>query len=195
MRRTAARHPGDDNIGTHARCCAALLAGLLAACDRGAPGEGAAGGFSVDDAAGTWTTDPGTAAAPADAQFHRHGVATGVQLRARDGQQAIELFGSFLGEASAPVFIALKVAYEDGDGTVFEHAAPLDAANQGAGGVRWRRLELDEDAGTGYAEVSVDVPVCVDVYSGPLEYETRCHRIDGSFATALVHSRSLRVVR
>lgn len=181
--------PDDSRITTaRAGLCVFLLAALAAGCDGGSLAGGASTDFSVDGAAGSWKTE-------ADAQFHRHGVATGVQLRARDGEQLVEVFGSFLGDPSEPVFVTLKVRYENGQGDEFEHAASVHHDDRGKNGIQWQRLQIDHEAGTGHAEVLVDVPVCFDDYSGPLEYETRCHQLKGSFDTPLVHNPKLRVIR
>lgn len=182
---------------SRAGVCVFLLAGLLAGCDGGPLSGGASTDFSVDGTEGAWKTEPGTGeqAADADAQFHRHGVATGVQLRARDGGQLIEVFGSFLGKPSEPVFVTLKVRYENGEGDVFERSASVHPDDRGSNGIQWQRLEVDHEAGTGHAKVLVDIPVCFDDYSGPLEYETRCHQLTGNFDTPLVHNPRLRVIR
>lgn len=176
---------------------AAVAVATLAACDGGGlvGGGGGASDFSIDGSGGGWTSAPGSSEEPGDAQFHRHGVATGVQLRAHDGERSVELFGMFLGQPEEPVFVEVQVRYEDGQGTVFERRPTLDSEGKGAEGIRWQRLELDHEDGTGRATVELDIPVCVDQYSGPLEYETVCHQIEGRFDTALVHNPRLRVLR
>lgn len=175
--------------------CIGTVVGLLAACD-GAPGaREASTSFTIDGQDGNWSAGTGTREAPADAQFHRQGVATGVQLRAHDGERMIELFGSFLGEPSDPVFIELQLAYQDGAGARLERVAAINSDGGGVDGVTWEHLEIDTEAGVGHATVKLDLPVCVEEYSGPLEYETRCHQVTGSFDTPLVHNPALRVVR
>ncbi|HEX5694258.1 MAG TPA: hypothetical protein VFY00_06535 [Arenimonas sp.] len=175
--------------------CIAMVAGMLAACDRAPGASEASTSLAIDGQDGDWITEAGTREAPADAQFHRHGVATGVQLRAHDGEKTIELFGSFLGEPADPVFIELQLAYEDGAGTRLERVAPINSDGGGVEGVQWQQLEIDTESGIGHATVKLDIPVCVDEYSGPLEYETRCHQVTGSIDTPLVHNPALRVVR
>ena len=177
-----------------------LAVALLAACDGGGmPGGGnASATFDVDGSKGSWTLEPTPAEGEAegDAQYRRHGVATGVLLRAHDAARKLELSGTFLGEPGDPVFVALRVSYDDGDGNVFARAPALDAQQDaGVEGIRWQRLELDHEAGTGRATVEIDVPVCADVYSGPLEYETVCHQVEGRFDTPLVRSSTLRLMR
>lgn len=177
-----------------------LAFAVLAACDgSGIPGGGSASAtFDIDGSQGRWTLEPvpGEGEAEGDAQFRRHGVATGLLLRAQDAARTLELTGTFLGEPADPVFVALRVSYDDGEGNVFTRAPALDAQQDaGVEGIRWRRLELDHEAGTGRATVQIDVPVCADVYSGPLEYETVCHQVEGRFDTPLMHSSTLRLMR
>ena len=173
---------------------AGLLMLLLAGCGRAGLDASNQSSFSVDGVQDDWTSNPGTAHAPADAQFHRHGMATGVLLRAHDGQRRIELFATFLGEPSEPVFLTRTATYDDGQGTLFERSAPR-AAHDAESGIDWEHLELDFRDGTGSASVSLDVPVCVAIDSGPLEHETRCHRITGRFQSPLVRNTRLRVTR
>lgn len=169
---------------------AAALAVALGACDgAGGPGGGGGARLGIDGETRAWEMQPG------DAAFRKHGVATGVLLRAKDGARSVELTGTFLGEPAEPVFVALGVSYNDGEGLVFERAAPLDPEGAGAEGVTWENLSLDHETGEGRAEVSLDIPVCADHYTGPTEFETRCHQLEGRFDVALVRDASLKIMQ
>lgn len=177
----------------------AVAVAVVGACGgHGVGGSSASATFDIDGEGGNWAIQPerDEGGGEGDAQFRRHGVATGLMLRARDDARRLELSGTFLGEPGDPVFVALRVSYDDGEGQVFERAPALDAQEDaGVEGIRWQRLDLDHDSGTGRATVQIDVPVCADVYSGPLEFETVCHQVEGRFDTALRHSSTLRLMR
>lgn len=173
---------------------AMLLAAATVGCDRaGSPGR-AESEILIDGEPVSWVVTPGDGDSPGDGQFRRHGVATGVQLNAHDGGRKLELFAQFLGQPSEPVFLEQKVSYTDAEGVTFERVGPR-GADDGESGIRWERIEIDEETGTGFASAVLDLPVCVDVYSGPLEYETRCRQVSGTFRAPLVHSPRLRVIR
>lgn len=169
---------------------ATMLCATLVACDGGS-GPGAAGGarLGIDGDTSAWQMQPG------DAGFRKHGVATGLLLRAKDGARSVELTGTFLGEPSEPVFVSLGVSYDDGEGLVFQRAAPMSPDGQGAEGVTWERISLDHEAGEGRARVTLDVPVCADHYTGPTEFTTRCHQLEGRFDVALVRDPALRILQ
>lgn len=169
---------------------AMILGATLVACDgAGGASGGSSARLGVDGETSAWDTQAG------DAAFRKHGVATGLTLRAKDGARSVELTGTFLGEPAEPVFVALGVSYDDGQGLVFERAAPLDPEGQGAEGVTWERISLDHEAGEGRAEVTLDIPVCADHYTGPTEFETRCHQLEGRFDVALVRDATLRIMQ
>lgn len=168
---------------TRALGLAGLLAATLAGCNQSAT-RGTA--LSIDGEGGPWSilavsAETGTRAG---AQFNQHGMATAVRLRAHNGDRYVELHSTFLGGASEPVFLNQKVTYRDDSGTIFERVGPR-AADDDSSGIRWDRMDLDVDKGTGHASVFLDVPVCVDHYTGPLEYETRCHQVQGELSAPL----------
>lgn len=194
------RRTGHRRSALLATAIACVLASLIAlpGCKPGGGGGSGSGGgakaaLQIDGEAGAWTTrldrDGGE---EADARFNRQGVATAVLLRARDGERFVEVHSTFLGQPSEPVFLSQKVSYRDADGTLFERMAPRDG-NEGEGIIRWDRLDLDEDTREGYAAATLEMPVCVDHYTGPLEYETRCHTVTGTIRAPLLHSPRLRV--
>lgn len=197
---TTCRHTGHRRDTLRATAIAGVLALLIAlpGCKPGVGGGSGSGGgaraaLQIDGETGAWTTrldqDGGE---ESDAQFNRHGVATTVLLRARDGERYVEVHSTFLGQPSQPVFLNQKVSYRAADGTLFERMAPRDG-NEGEGAIHWERLELDEDTRDGYAIVTLEMPVCVDQYTGPLEYETRCHAVSGTIRAPLSRARGLRV--
>lgn len=169
---------------------AGLLAATLAACSQPSP---AGATLSIDGEDGPWSILTGPSEdGTADARFNPHGVATAVELRARNGDRLVEVYSTFLGGASEPVFLQQKVSYRDASGTIFERTGSR-AGDDSDSGIRWDRLELDRQDGTGYGAVTLDVPVCVDHYTGPLEYETRCHQVKGELRASLDHDPQLRV--
>lgn len=171
---------------------AAVLGITLVACN-GTPGSGDRDGdgvtLAIDGEAGAWQVQPG------DAVFRRHGVATGLALRAKDGGRMVELSATFLGEPANPVFVALKVSYDDGAGQLFERVPQLATDDQRDESVAWERIAIDHDKGVGFARVALDIPVCVDHYTSPTESETRCHQLAGRFDAALVHDSTLRIMQ
>lgn len=175
---------------TH-RCAllAAVLVITLVACNGTGSGGGDGVTLAIDGEAGAWQVQPG------DAVFRRHGVATGLALRAKDGGRTVELSATFLGEPAKPVFVALKVSYDDGTGQLFERVPQLATDDQRDGIVTWEHIAIDHDKGVGLAGVVLDIPVCVDHYTGPTESETRCHQLEGRFDAALVHDSTLRIMQ
>lgn len=170
---------------------AGLLAAALAGCNPSTTGGTT---LSIDGEGGPWSILAGSteAGSRAGAEFNRHGVATAVKLRAHNGDRYVEVHSTFLGGASEPVFLNQKVTYRDDSGTIFERVGPR-AADDDNSGIRWDRMDLDVDKGTGHASVFLDVPVCVDHYTGPLEYETRCHQVQGELSAPLERNPHLSI--
>lgn len=169
---------------------AGLLAATLAACSQPSP---AGATLSIDGEDGPWSILTGPSEdGTADARFNAHGVATAVALRAHDGDRLVEVYSTFLGGASDPVFLQQKVSYRDASGTIFERTGSR-AGDESDSGIRWDRLELEPEEGSGYGAVVLDLPVCVDHYTGPLEYETRCHQVKGQIRASLSHDPLLRM--
>lgn len=169
---------------------AGLLAATLAACSQSSPAGATLG---IDGEEGPWSILTGPSEdGTADARFNAHGVATAVALRAHDGDRLVEVYSTFLGGASDPVFLQQKVSYRDASGTIFERTGSR-AGDESDSGIRWDRLELEPAEGSGYGAVVLDLPVCVDHYTGPLEYETRCHQVKGQIRASLSHDPLLRM--
>src|SRR5690554_4421631 len=122
----------------------ALLAVAMAGCKPGGTGSEGKTALKIDGESATWVTRSGPDVAQADARFNRHGVATAILMRARDGDRYVELHATFLGQPSEPVFLNQKVGYRDAHGTLFERTGPR-AGDDEESGIRWDRLELDED--------------------------------------------------
>jgi len=191
----SARQPGPGPRAPGARAIALValsaLAAALAGCGPGGAG-GAKTALEVDGDAGEWhvQTDPDPALS--DAQFNPWGVKTAVMLRARDGDRQVEAYVAFMGSPSEPTYLEQKVSYRDADGTLFERVSRR-TPDDDEDGINWQRVDLDVDEGTGHASVVLDLPVCVDHYTGPLDYETRCHQITGTISSPLVRSSRLRL--
>lgn len=185
--------PGPHVLGARAIALVALsaLAATIVGCGSGGMGGGKTA-LEVDGEAGGWhvQTDPDPALS--DAQFNPWGVKTAVMLRARDGERQVEAYVAFMGPPSEPTYLEQKVSYRDADGTVYERVSRR-TPDEDEDGIRWERVDLDADKGTGYASVVLDLPVCVDHYTGPLEYETRCHQLTGTISSSLVRARLLRL--
>lgn len=170
-----------------------MLTAFAVACS--APG-GSGGGkaeVTVDGAPAKWRIELGEGENPGDAQYRRHGVATGISIRARSERGDVELEGRFIGKASDRRFDHLAVSYHGVDGETYSRLVDLIPEDGDKERVTWEVLDFDHDAGTGHVRVSFNAAACFDDYFDDLEYETRCHEIEGRFDTPVVRNPNLNI--